>query len=478
MHVVRFRTLFLAALLSRVGDVRDAAAQSSTGATVSGVVRDSIGRSPLVGAWVQMVGTDSGTHFARTVASDSLGRFAMVGVPDGRYTLGFFHPMLDSLGVEPPPRAVTVIGQRPVRADLAIPGPARLRGAICGARGAQDPGGVVVGVVRGAQDGAPSAGVKVTGEWLEFTFRPGGIDRRRPRLIFTTGANGWFALCNVPSGGTMFVMAGRGPDSTDLVEVQVPADGFVRRDLFLGAARSVVAVDTSRRADTLASSTRRMRLGDGRLRGTVVTSDGSRPLAGAVVRITDGPFARANEFGEWMLVDAPAGTRMLEVRAVGYYPVHRVVDVVPDAAPVRVALSTFKAMLDTVRITADRIADRHGSGFEERRQTGMGHFLTAQDIVKRGAIDVSDVFKNLPGVRMEYDTTGSIGITMRSSFGEFCAPTFYVDGLRMFSLSADELNGMVNVKSVRAIEVYTDATVPMQFQQAMSGCGAIVIWTK
>ncbi|MCX5762621.1 MAG: hypothetical protein NTW72_14160 [Gemmatimonadetes bacterium] len=81
-------------------------------------------------------------------------------------------------------------------------------------------------------------------------------------------------------------------------------------------------------------------------------------------------------------------------------------------------------------------------------------------------------------VRMEYDTTGSIGITMRSSFGEFCAPTFYVDGLRMFSLSADELNGMVNVKSVRAIEVYTDATVPMQFQQAMSGCGAIVIWTK
>jgi hypothetical protein len=219
-------------------------------------------------------------------------------------------------------------------------------------------------------------------------------------------------------------------------------------------------------------------LGDGRLSGTVVTAEGNRPLAGALVRITDGPQDRANERGEWTLVDAPAGTRMLDVRAVGYFPVRRAVDVADGAAPVKVELLTFKAMLDTVRITAARLVDRYDSNFEDRRRTGPGLYLTAEDMVRRGAMMTSDIFKNLPGVRIEDDSTGTLLITMRSSFGGYCSPVFHVNGLPMNSLSAFELDNLVKAKSVRAIEVYTDATVPPQFQQGMSGCGAILIWTK
>lgn len=40
----------------------------------------------------------------------------------------------------------------------------------------------------------------VTGEWLEISFRADGLVRRIPRLVSTTGENGWFAMCNVPSG--------------------------------------------------------------------------------------------------------------------------------------------------------------------------------------------------------------------------------------------------------------------------------------
>lgn len=452
------------------------------GATVSGVVRDSIAHTPLAGAWVQLAAADNPDRYVRTVVADSLGRFTIDSVPAGRYALGFFHPMLDSLGVEPTFRELRVTNGRSVRADLAIPSAARLRAVVCGAETAA--GAVVIGIVREAKGRTPAAGVTVIGEWLEYTFTPGTIGRSRPRRVVTTAINGWFAMCNVPSGGTMFLSASQGADTTDLIEVPVPSSGFQRRDLYLGASRSVAARDTTARADTLAPPPRRVRVGDGRLSGTVVSADGSRPLGGALVRITDGPVVRANELGEWTLVDAPAGTRVLEVRAVGFYPMRRAVDVVPDGGPVRITLSTFKAMLDTVRITAVRVADRFASGFEERQRSGLGHFLTAEDIMRRGAVDASDVFKNLPGVRI-YDGA----IVMRSAFkpggvaaneeGNYaCRPMFYVNGLPMFDIGTGELDAMMRARNIRAVEIYDEATVPPQFQLPMSGCGAIVIWTK
>jgi len=494
-------TLFL--LFARIAVAQSPGVRASApGATVSGVVRDSIARIPLAGAWVQLVAADSQARSARTVASDSLGRFTIADVQDGRYALGFFHPLLDSLGVEPPPREVVVSRHRSVRADLATPSPARLRTAICGSPPASPAGGVVVGTVRDALGGTPAKRVTVIGEWLVMTFRPGGVDRRRPRLVVRTGDNGWFALCNVPSGGTMFLMAGRGADSTDVIEVQVPKEGFLRRELYLGLARTVVVGDTTPRADTLAPRAdtlavppRRVRMGDGRLRGTVVTAEGSRPLAGAVVRITDGSMTRANDHGEWSLVDVPAGTRVLEVRAVGYYAVRRVVDVVADAAPVAVALSTFKAMLDTVRVTAARVADRHNSGFEVRRRSGIGNYLTPADIVRRGAFFTSDIFRQLRGIRLgyAYDTLAtdmtplfspeSIDptdrrILMRGITGNWCAPAIYLDGLYMSEFTADALDSWVSPERIAGIEVYSEVAVPPDYQRARSGCGSILIWTK
>src|SRR5678816_1326641 len=93
---------------------------------------------------------DNPARFGRTASSDSLGRFAFTDVPDGRYTLGFFHPMLDSLGVEAPLKGVSVAGQRSVETELAIPSPARLHSAICGKPAKGDSSALIVGVVRDA----------------------------------------------------------------------------------------------------------------------------------------------------------------------------------------------------------------------------------------------------------------------------------------------------------------------------------------
>ncbi len=473
------------ALCARVAAAQaPAAAEHLAGTVVSGTVRDSVARAPLGGAWVQLVASDGRTESARTVMSDSLGRYAFDDVPDGRYSLGFFHPLLDSLGIEPRLHAVTIVGRRAVHADLGIPSGATLNAMICGVRSGKDSGVVVngaavVGVVRTVPGGAPAAGVTVNGDWLEISFTPGGIDRRRPRLVVTTGSNGWFALCNAPAGGTMFLIASRGADSTDMIDAEVPAEGFLRRDLYLGAARTVAVRDTTTRADSLALRPQSMHVGDGRVRGTVVTVEGERALTGAQVRVAEGPMSRADNRGEWFVGNAPLGTRVLEVHAVGFYPLRRSVDVMDGAPPTRLALSTFKAVLDTVKIVAKSAPKLLDTGFDARRRTGMGTYLTAEDLVRRGVIETSDVFKNLPGVRIELDTMGQARVMVRSAFGNgWCQPATYIDGLRMFSLSADELDTMARAKNVRAIEVYNEATMPPQFEIGLSGCGAIVIWMK
>src|SRR5207249_4703960 len=164
------------------------------------------------------VAADGGRRLGRTTFSDSLGRFQLEGVPSGRYSLGFFNPILESLGIEPPLRDLFVLGRGEVRSDLATPSPERFRKAVCGSVSQSD--AVVVGVLRDARDLSTVAGVKVTGEWLELTITRRALVSRLPRFVATTAENGWFAMWNVPSPGTMTLRAVRDVDSTDLIEVE------------------------------------------------------------------------------------------------------------------------------------------------------------------------------------------------------------------------------------------------------------------
>lgn len=434
--------------------------RQATGSTVSGVVRDSISGKPVVGAVVQLVAADSIARSGRTTVTDSLGRFSLADVPAGRYVLGFFHPMLDSLGVEAPWRKVVVDGRSPARADLAIPSSERLRTAICGPRTVPGSDAVLVGIVRDARAGEAIAGVTVTGEWAEFAVTSRGIRRHIQRLVSTTAVNGWFALCGVPRGGEMALMATRAADSTDFIGVQVPADGFLRRELYLGPARLAVS-------------------------GVVVAAVGETPIPGAQVNVADLPPTRANERGEWTLAGVPAGTRTLEVRAVGYSPERTALDVVTGAPPVRTALTTMEAMLDTVRVKAASLDNARKNGFYERRRAGMGRYITAEDVAQRRPFVTTDLFQAVPGLHVDRNQFGEPVLTMRGAFVDRCTPAVYVDGQHMDILSADDIDGWVNPDEIAGIEIYSGPGVPAQFSTGLGGigrsrevCGSIVIWTK
>ena len=219
-------------------------------------------------------------------------------------------------------------------------------------------------------------------------------------------------------------------------------------------------------------------MGDSRLSGSVRSTNDGRPLAGAQISILDGPQTRSNARGEWTLTDAPPGTRLLEVRAVGYYPERRAVDIVDSVAPLRIALATFKSVLDTMKISATRTVDMNLFGFQERRRSSVGRFLTPRDIAVRQPFVTSEIFRSVPGLFLDRTMDDDEKVMMRGVFEDRCEPAIYINGQWMNGLTSGDLDGFVRPNEIAGIEVYMAGQVPTQFQPGLGGCGSLVFWTK
>jgi len=463
-----------------------AAQQPATpgGATVSGTVYDSLSRRPFVAADVQLLrtGADSVPPERRmfSVATDSAGRYRLVGVPAGTYLAGFFHPALDSLGLQAPARQIQVRGTETARVDFGLPGQATLIRSICPPQAVADSGGLLFGFVRDAASGEPRIGATVQVGWTQVTIGTDGIRQEHPEALVHTLPNGWFAACGLPPSTAIRLRAFEAADTSGIVALDVDARQVVHRDFYVGRTTAAVAVDTTRKAAGLATRT-----GTGRLVGEVRNAAG-RPVAGARVQLWEGAdSAVTSEAGAFVLSALPVGSQTLDVRAVGYIPVHQSVDVLATEVPARVAvtLTSFKAYLDTVRVTRKRVYVVDRNGFEARRRmSAAGRFLTREAIERQRAFRTSDLFRMIPGVHTLPGPFGSDRVVMRGTRGD-CSPEIYLDGMSLSSGALDDGLGMselemVSPEELDGVEVYTNAaTAPPEYSRGMRGCGSIVMWT-
>ena len=131
-----------------------------------------------------------------------------------------------------------------------------------------------------------------------------------------------------------------------------------------------------------------------------------------------------------------------------------------------------RANIDTVKIVASRL--RNDEGFERRRRSGMGRFITEADFKRFPVIETSDFFKRLPGFRHDGSREQ---LQMRGAFG-WCAPAIFIDGHELSFMAAEDIDDWVPPHKVRGIEVYSEGTAPPQFHPGLRGCGSIVVWTK
>jgi len=450
----------VAALLA--SSLGTAGAQTAAGRTVRGMIYDSLSRAPLAAAQVILLDRSDSSVAPKAATTDAAGHFEFAGVPGGVYLIGFQHPLLDSLGISAAPRQLQLAATGDaVNVPLAVPSARTVHDAFCPRRAATDSTSAVIGHLGDASTRGVIGGGVVDASWIEIIRDGHELSVKPGQLQTHTGDDGWFALCDLPAGTNVNIRASHDKDSSGVVSIRMPATrGLVRRELYLALA------DHSH---------------NGVITGSVVDAVTHRPIPSAQIRLQGSNGASSvSGNGAFTIGHLPFGTSTITVRAIGYLPVDRDVDVIAGERPsVTIAMSSLKTMLDTIHVTAEQLlADDHG--FSHRKLVGWGKFFDFQDIDRIQPFETADLLRRVPGARIA--TVGfNSRIVMRNPInGRYtCTPRYFLDGAQLTGIqSTTDLEMIVQPEQLAGVEVYTDhATIPPEFSGASPACGAVVMWT-
>jgi hypothetical protein len=145
----------------------------------------------------------------------------------------------------------------------------------------------------------------------------------------------------------------------------------------------------------------------GVIAGTVVDPDG-KPLADVDVSASaDNAHVRTDSAGHFEIRNLEAGQYNVRARRLGYLAARMTADLSHGGkVDVKIELKPRPAMLDSVVIIADgNCPERSYVGFLCRRKTGKGVYLTDDDIFDKNARELGDIFRDIPGFRIEMRPT-------------------------------------------------------------------------
>lgn len=208
----------------------------------------------------------------------------------------------------------------------------------------------------------------------------------------------------------------------------------------------------------------------------VVIDDAQAPVGSAEVGLTlDGLkplFVRSGTDGRFSFSDVPLGPGKLTVRRLGYRVRTITLDMVKIRAgePLKIDLETTANELDTV--TVDAMSGRMEEFYNHKNNSSFGYFIDQPEIKKRAPRFVSELFRTIPGARIQVSHRIGNTVTLRG-----CQPRIWVDGVRTQDTEVDEL---ANVDEVAAIEVYPSwaGTPPQYMDRESRACGTIIIWSR
>ena len=455
---------------------RSAHAQAVGAGRLEGSVRDSVHARPLRGVRVQALGVDSPEQMRGAATTDSTGRFRIDSLPTGRYMVGFESPLLDSLEMAVPPRAVTIAAGGTATVDLAIPPAAKLRAALCPGVTLGEGTGVVYGHVVSAETEGPLADVAIALQWRELAVWDSGgsttlrtVSSQRAASV-TTDGGGWYRACGVPTGAWVSMQLqheGRvGPVLRTLVDDTL---GIAIRHVSFSPS---AARDTAEVADGVAMAPL---TGTATLTG-VVRGTAGVPVSQAQVRVRGAPnVGETDAQGSYTLSGLPAGTHELEVRRIGYGAAVEWVELRSGATITRDVRMERVVNLDSVRVVATRTRYREFS--EHQKFAVNGRFLGPEQIQRWRAWRTSDIIRSLGGFVVENRGDRTWVLSARGASARPCVVNVVIDGASVWGDDPDAVSvDDVRPTDIGAMELYSQGGMaPPEYDH---GCGAIAIWTK
>lgn len=450
---MRTSALFLA---MAVLPIRESASQQNrlTAAqpvhSVTGIVIDSIRGRPLASAEVVIEGT---TIHATT---DSLGRFTLDSLPTGTHVVGFFHPFLDSLSIATGPGRLVVPLDSGRAIVLATPSAATLVRALCPGGAAQ---AVLLGRVLDPETDEPVAQARVFLSWNTFEVSAQRGVRRSPQTLgATTDASGAYRICGIPPELDAMLVASVGELATPQVPVSNNGSGVLVRGLTLSTRSN------ASRAGAIVS-------------GIVRDTEG-KPIESANISVPGSPLtASTGRDGAFSFTGLPPGTRTLVVRRLGFVSRTASVDLTSRAVRrLEIILDRYVAVMDPVIVKARRDRGLAEVGFAQRKLTGLGSYKTAADFQRSNPRFLSDIVGTMRGVRLDMVNGRRV---MRGSRDSAGCLRLVIDGMPRQSFQPGDTDELVFPEDIAAVEVYSGATAPPQFESPeQRGCTMVIVWTR
>ena len=295
-------------------------------------------------------------------------------------------------------------------------------------------------------------------------------------LSVTTGPDGAFAACSLPAEEELIASASFGGMSSAVLRFTLQRGQILEHEFLIGMSG---AADET-----------------GRVLGTVVDGGSGEPVDGAVVGLAGAAGqAVTSATGAFMLDNVPAGETTIDVQHLAYGTQSASVSVRPGASTsLLIRVTPEPVELEPLEVTVEgvRYTNLETRGFYDRQQwsekSGLGHFLTIEDIERRAPRLVSHMIANVPGTRL--DCTDSV-MSQRCELFFVGIPRtigcqradIFLDGVNVIksdqAFNPHSIDEMVRPLDIAGIEVYPGpSSVPAEFSGASGSCGAIVIWTR
>jgi hypothetical protein len=221
--------------------------------------------------------------------------------------------------------------------------------------------------------------------------------------------------------------------------------------------------------------------------GTIADRSTGNPVHDAIIALLRDTtrFVRSDSSGRYTFPNLEPGVTQLMVRADSFPTLGIVVELLAGQTlerPVRLDSTPSGRLaaaqsLPTVTVKADAPIENYRLvGFEQRRRTGRGQYLTEEQIVKSGAYNVGEAIRALRGVTYECGGSAEAGAChVRMSRAPMrCMPEWIID-----EQVDNDFGASTPIRDVVAIEVYTGPSdVPGEYAGRNAGCGVIVLWTR
>lgn len=453
-----------------------------------GVVFDSLLGKPLAGATVRLA------EGGAISVTDDQGRYTLDSVPAGHHVVAFDHPDLDSLGLSALGAAVDLPPGADLTLDLATPSLARLAHGLCSGATLTGPdSGIVFGSVRDAATDSLLAGAAVEVSWLwAGPGEDGKLDVEQPVRTARTDTIGSYALCGLPTGEPLELQALAGRVASGTVEVVLGPRRLARRDVLVDALGNRAALAAAPPAASGAASDSGAAQppaasGSAAVVG-VVRGERGRPLEGAVITLAGTTASATTDHdGTFALRNLPAGTQMLLVRALGYTPTQRSVDLRPEhTVRVDVTLGTtteLEPVLVMGKVDAlTKLSRTVHREFAARRRLSLGEAIAPEEMRRLQDVPLRAVLGRLQGAHIEIEKGGGFTLhfpkrrVVALDVTNTCLAYLFIDGVEQ----PFEFLQSIPTKDIAAIESYRYATqIPGKYKLGIRGgdCGALLVWT-